>query len=300
MKYDIFISYRREGGEALACFLYEKLKNTGCNVFYDVSSLRQGKYDEKLLEVIKECKDIIVILSPDSLKRCCESENDWVRKEISTGLLYRKNIVPVRMRSFEWPAELPEDIKIFRKINYVTVDMEYFDASYDKIRSMLTTPQSMSLINRNYWLVYYSFLELMDKKRIISKIAFSESGTIMFNNVRENTGKFDYEYSGYTKEEGSNIFIHLKNKHSLEQVEISLVKSVGDLDRYIGLFMATSPVLAPVCVKVAMVNESDLYRINDDILRKVLSHDNKEWNNNILTIESATQNVFFSDLIFIK
>ena len=52
MKYDIFISYRREGGEALACFLYEKLKNTGCNVFYDVSSLRQGKYDEKLLEVI--------------------------------------------------------------------------------------------------------------------------------------------------------------------------------------------------------------------------------------------------------
>ena len=53
-------------------------------------------------------------------------------------------------------------------------------------------------------------------------------------------------------------------------------------------------------MKVAMVNESDLYRINDDILRKVLSHDNKEWNNNILTIESAIQNVFFSDLIFIK
>lgn len=298
MKYDIFISYRREGGEALACFLYEKLKNTGCNVFYDVSSLRQGKYDEKLLEVIKECKDVIVILSPESMKRCCESDNDWVRKEISTSLMYGKNIVPVKMRSFEWPMELPEEIKAFRKINYVTANMEYFDASYDKILSMLTTPQSMSLINRSYWIVYYSFLELMDKKRIVSKITFTESGTIMFNNVREATGKFDYEYTGYTKEEDSNIFIHLKNKHSLEQVEISLVKSVGELDRYIGLFMATSPVLAPVCMKVAMVNEKDISRINDNILKKVLSHDNKEWNNDILTIESSTQNIFFSDLIF--
>lgn len=298
MKYDIFISYRREGGEALACFLYEKLKTTGCNVFYDVSSLRQGRYDEKLLEVIKECKDVIVILSPGSIDICCESENDWVMKEVTTALQYGKNIVPVRMRSFEWPETLPEQLQEFRKINYVTANMEFFDASFEKILSMLSTPKSMSLLNKSYWLVYYSFLEMMEEKRIVSKITFSESGTIMFNNLREEDGKFDYEYSGYTKEEDNNIFIHLKNKHSLEQVEISLVKSVGELDRFVGLFMATSPILAPVCIKVAMINEEDLPRINDDIMRKVLSHKNIEWNENVLTVESSAQNLFFSDLIF--
>lgn len=94
------------------------------------------------------------------------------------------------------------------------------------------------------------------------------------------------------------FFIHLKNKHSLEQVEISLVKSVGELDRFVGLFMATSPILAPVCIKVAMINEEDLPRINDDIMRKVLSHKNREWNENVLTVESSAQNLFFSDIIF--
>ena len=47
-----------------------------------------------------------------------------------------------------------------------------------------------------------------------------------------------------------------------------------------------------------MINEEDLPRINDDIMRKVLSHKNKEWNENVLTVESSAQNLFFSDLIF--
>lgn len=298
MKYDIFISYRRRGGEALACLLFERLKNSGCNVFYDVSSLRQGKYDVKLLEVIKECKDIIVILSPDSLQPCYENEDDWIRKEICTAIRYNKNIIPIKMRSFEWPNKLPDEIKNIRRINYVTMNMEYFDASYNKILSMLSSTKSMSLLNKSYYIVYYSFLELMEEKRIISKITFLESGTKLLNNYRLNNHKFDYEYSGYTKEEDNNIFIHMKNSHSLEQVELSFVKSVGELDRYIGLFMATSPVLSPVCIKVAMFQKEDLNRINDDVLRKILSHNNKEWTNNVFTIEAYEQNIFFSDLLF--
>ena len=52
-KYNVFISYRREGGEALACLLCERLKKLGCSVFYDVESLRNGMFNEKIYKVIE-------------------------------------------------------------------------------------------------------------------------------------------------------------------------------------------------------------------------------------------------------
>lgn len=159
--------------------------------------------------------------------------------------------------------------------------------------------------------MYYSFLELMDKKRIASKITFTESGTIMFNNVREATGKFDYEYTGYTKEEDSNIFIHLKNKHSLEQVEISLVKSVGELDRYIGLFMATSPVLAPVYEELVQIindylklSENEFERkwlsvqaiLNDNNIDELLHEIKREWKEDYTVLKGDKFEVFMNEI----
>ena len=59
---DVFISYRREGGDTLAQLLYDRLTNRGYRVFLDIESLNSGKFNEKLLEVIEECKDIIIML----------------------------------------------------------------------------------------------------------------------------------------------------------------------------------------------------------------------------------------------
>ena len=62
--YDIFISYRRDGGDTLAQLVYDRLTDRGYKVFLDVESLRSGKFNEKLLEVIDQCKDVVVILPP--------------------------------------------------------------------------------------------------------------------------------------------------------------------------------------------------------------------------------------------
>ena len=83
-KYDIFISYRRNGGETMAYLLKEKLKQMGFTVFYDVESLRSGIFNDKLYEVIENCRDIILILSENGLDRCI-NKDDWVRKEIVHG-----------------------------------------------------------------------------------------------------------------------------------------------------------------------------------------------------------------------
>ena len=44
-QYDIFISYRRKGGEGIACALYDRLVMRGYRVAYDREALAAGRFD---------------------------------------------------------------------------------------------------------------------------------------------------------------------------------------------------------------------------------------------------------------
>ncbi len=133
MKYQIFISYRRDGGESLAALLHERFSRMGYRVFYDVESLRSGNFNEKLLEVIEECEDVLLVLPPGGLDRCLQDETDWVRREIVHAISCEKNIIPIMMRNFEFPANLPEELTPLVHMNGVSANMEYFDAVVEKI-----------------------------------------------------------------------------------------------------------------------------------------------------------------------
>lgn len=147
MAYQIFISYRRDGGEALAYLLNEKLKSAGYKVFYDLDSLASGKFNTKLLEVIEACNDILVVLSPKSLERCV-NDGDWLRLEVAHALEKGKNIVPVMTRGFEWPDIMPADIKDLKNYNGVTVNFEFFEGVLAKIAKCLTTSSTeLKLVN---------------------------------------------------------------------------------------------------------------------------------------------------------
>lgn len=136
MNYQIFISYRREGGDVLAGRLHERFTRMGYRVFYDIESLRSGDFNTKLLEVIEECEDVLLVLPPGGLDRCV-NKDDWVRQEIAHALKCGKNIVPVMMRNFEFPENLPEDIAAVRNKNGISANMEFFDAVIEKIASTL-------------------------------------------------------------------------------------------------------------------------------------------------------------------
>lgn len=136
LKYDIFISYRRDGGKETAKHLRDILVGKGYSVFFDTDSLRNGDFNLALLEVIENCKDFIIILSPNALDRCV-SERDWVRQELAHALKTGKNIVPVKSDDFHFPETLPEDIGEIRWKNAVAVDYEYFDAMVEKLVSFL-------------------------------------------------------------------------------------------------------------------------------------------------------------------
>ena len=98
-KYDIFISYRRDGGESTAKTLRDRLASLKYRVFFDVESLRSGDFNTALFSVIEECRDFLLILSPGALDRC-KNDNDWVRMEIEHALKHNLNIIPVMLRGF--------------------------------------------------------------------------------------------------------------------------------------------------------------------------------------------------------
>ena len=132
MNDQIFISYRRDGGDIAAKLICEALKNRGFSVFYDYDSLRGGIFDTKILKNIDASHAVVLVLPKKALDRC-KDEGDWVRQEIAHALKAKKNILPVMMDGFEFPKALPEDIRDVARFNGVRFHMDFFDAVIDRI-----------------------------------------------------------------------------------------------------------------------------------------------------------------------
>jgi WD40 repeat protein len=140
MKHDVFISYRRDGGEHLAGRVKDALKARGFSVFMDVEDLKSGRFDVALFGKIEEATDVIVIFTQGCLDRC-KNEDDWFRQEIRQAIKCKRNIVPIIARGFQMPHSetLPADIREMVKYHGLTPAPEMFEASMDRLVSMLLT-----------------------------------------------------------------------------------------------------------------------------------------------------------------
>ena len=127
MSEQIFISYRRVGGDITAKLICETLKARGYTVFYDFDSINNGRFDERIFSAIEDCNDFLLVLSKGSLDNC-ENNDDWVRWEIRHALKYNKNIVPLFLPGFEFPQALPFDMADVQKFNGVNFVIDYFDS----------------------------------------------------------------------------------------------------------------------------------------------------------------------------
>ena len=129
-RFDIFISYRREGGYDTAQLLYDRLTQMRYRVSFDLETLRGGKFNTQLYQRIEQCSDVLAIMSKDSLNLRENPDDDWFRLEIAHALKHKKNIVPVFLRDFEFPqkGELPPDIADLVDYQGVTASQEHFDS----------------------------------------------------------------------------------------------------------------------------------------------------------------------------
>ncbi|MBR4943610.1 MAG: toll/interleukin-1 receptor domain-containing protein [Clostridia bacterium] len=144
LKFDVFISYRRDGGEVMGRLLFELLKDN-YNVFFDHESLSSGRFDKKILEVIKDCNDVVFLLSKGCFDRC-GNENDWFMQEIDCAVNHDKNIMLLLMEDFEMPvgAELlqyPEGVQKLVCYNGYKINIAHVDGVVAKLESGLKTPK---------------------------------------------------------------------------------------------------------------------------------------------------------------
>lgn len=109
--YNIFISYRRDGGAQYARTLQLILESRGYRTFLDYDELTDGVFKPEIEEGIKTSDVYIIILSPHALDRCV-NEDDWVRREIELAAKLNKQIIPVNPDGLfkELPAQLPEHL----------------------------------------------------------------------------------------------------------------------------------------------------------------------------------------------
>ena len=118
--FDIFISYRGTENRQKAEHLYTLLDGRfQGQVSYDKESFDGGRWDEQIFSRIDHCKDVIVLLTPETFANAKEkdaqkyerwaqmpvtdvlreieadSEADILRTEISRAIAHGKNIVPL-------------------------------------------------------------------------------------------------------------------------------------------------------------------------------------------------------------
>lgn len=132
-QYDIFISYRRSSYDT-ANLVATRLRAEGYSVFFDMETLRSGKFNEQLYNVIEHCKDVVVVLPPNALDRCVK-EDDWVRLEVCHAMKHNKNIIPIMLNGFQWPNPMPigmEELCDYQALTANSID--YFDMAMERLQ----------------------------------------------------------------------------------------------------------------------------------------------------------------------
>ena len=139
--YDVFISYRRQGGAVKAELTKDELIKRGfrgSRIFLDTHSLSTGNYIDTILEALHNSKNVVVVIT----KGCFDNLQDsstWIR-EISYALEQGVNIVPIYYDGISQvsPAQLPEGIKRLSLEHAVIYVHEYSEASFDRLASRLS------------------------------------------------------------------------------------------------------------------------------------------------------------------
>lgn len=116
-KYDIFISYRRNGGETTAVLLKSELSHLGYHVFLDYDDLPiGGDFASKIQEVIASSSLFVFLYSHGCLNRCA-NEDDVLRKEIDCAIKNKKQILTLNINlathTYKFPpkqAKIPKEI----------------------------------------------------------------------------------------------------------------------------------------------------------------------------------------------
>lgn len=175
IKYDVFISYRRDKGGDLARYFQSELNRKNYKCFIDVEELNAGHFPSKLYECISNSDLVLLLLSEGSIDRLL-NKDDYVRQELIAALENNKTLFIV--------SKEPD---IYNKLG------EYQDEIVNYIKQMnilIYTHEGCSTIVQKI----YAALEEM--KRV--KFDFDDllKGEENNRSLKGNVGGIQYVYNG--------------------------------------------------------------------------------------------------------
>ncbi|KOG31061.1 4a-hydroxytetrahydrobiopterin dehydratase [Streptomyces resistomycificus] len=118
----IFVSYRREDGQAEAWLLQERLtaRLGGAAVFLDTSAIPPGSvWPDRLRQALDNASAVLVLIGPNWIRaadewsrRRIDQEGDWVRLEVAQSLESGKLVLPILVSGAAMPPaeSLPASI----------------------------------------------------------------------------------------------------------------------------------------------------------------------------------------------
>jgi len=137
----VFISYRRSGGAGWAARIHQDLVSHGYDTFFDVETPSSGDFEHVILANIQARAHFLIFLTPSALQRVSDP-GDWVRREIESALVHRRNIVPLMIEgiAFESPAiakHLIGGLAPLRRYQALTIPLDDsgFDTAMAQLRS---------------------------------------------------------------------------------------------------------------------------------------------------------------------
>lgn len=165
----IFISYRRKGGSDIARAIQQRLIHDGYDEpFLDVDSLGSGPWDQHISEAVLHCTDFVPILDADCFNRMNELDyqpnEDWMILELLFARVFGKNVVPIILPGFEFPAydEVPDVVWRFSNNEILTLhdlimwlsrqqaieySHEHFEHWIAKFEGFLTSKRTMGSVS---------------------------------------------------------------------------------------------------------------------------------------------------------
>lgn len=135
---DVFISYRRRYGGYPARLIYDKLKQSGCKVFYDYKSMRAGDFNVQLAKAMKNGMYVIAVLTPGCMEEEGEEEN-YMLKELRRAMDPDNQIkvINVFVDGFSFPIKLPQGLEKMDIQHGIYMDAENLDSALERVADVV-------------------------------------------------------------------------------------------------------------------------------------------------------------------
>lgn len=105
--YNVYLSMRHTPLSMYYAGWLEKC--LGVRVYKGFDRPRDGKFPDDLARKIQECRNFIVILTPETFGHA-DDNTSWMAYEVETAIKENANIIPVLTHDFIWPNNLPDRV----------------------------------------------------------------------------------------------------------------------------------------------------------------------------------------------